>query len=119
AFIGFNALFTLILPMLVKAFLGAPANSNLRVPLRTIEVYLLGMVAMVAAGIFSRRFRRRRALIAGLLPADSLKSSYIGCAVLSVLVYLYLLFLSSGGDGSFGSFLVQANRYPILTFILG
>lgn len=119
AFIGFNALFTLILPMLVKAFLGAPANSNLRVPLRTIEVYLLGMVSMVLAGVFSRRFRRRKALIAGLLPVDSLKSSYIGCAVLSVLVYFYLTNLNHGGDGSFGSFLVQANRFPILTFVLG
>jgi hypothetical protein len=119
AFIGFNAIFTLILPMIVKVFLGDPADSNLRVPLRTIEVYLLGMVSMVAAGIFSRRFRRRKALIAGLLPEDSLKSSYVGCAVLSVIVYFYLTNFNHGGDGSFGSFLVQANRFPILTFVLG
>jgi hypothetical protein len=119
AYIGFNAFFTLILPMVVKALLGDPANSNLRTPFRTIEVYLLGMVSMVAAGIFSRRFRWRRALIAGLLPADSLKSAYVGCAVISVLIYLYLAFLTTGGDGTFGSFLVQANRYPILTFVLG
>ncbi len=119
AFIGFNAIFTLILPMIVKALLGDPANRNLHVPIRTIEVYLLGMVAMVAAGIFSRRFRRRKALIAGLLPVDSLKSSYVGCAVLSVIVYFYLTYFNHGGDGSFGSFLVQANRFPILTFVLG
>ena len=119
AFIGFNAFFTLILPMVVKVFLGQPADSNLRSPFRTIEVYLLGMASMVVAGIFSRRFRWRKALIAGLLPADSLKSAYVGCAVMSVLVYLYLAFLNTGGDGSFGSFLVQADRYPTLTFVLG
>src|ERR1700761_340745 len=73
AFIGFNAIFTLILPMIVKGCLGDPANSHLRAPLRTIEVYLLGIVSMVVGGIVSRRFRRRKALIAGLLPVDSLK----------------------------------------------
>jgi hypothetical protein len=119
AFIGFNAFFTVILPMIVKVLVGDPADSHLRAPMRTIEVYLLGMVSMFAACVFSRRFRWRKALIAGLLPADSLKSAYVGCAVLSVIVYLYLAFLSSGGDGSFGSFLIQANRFPVLTFVLG
>jgi hypothetical protein len=119
AFIGFNAIFTLILPMLVKIFLGEPADSNLRVPFRTIEVYLLGMVSLVVAGIFSRRFRRRKAVIAGLLPADSLKSAYVGCAALSIMMYVYLTYFNHGGDGSFGSFMVQANRFPVLTFVLG
>jgi hypothetical protein len=119
AFIGFNAIFTIILPMVVKVFLGDAADSHLRTPLRTIEVYLLGMVSMFAACVFSRRFRRRRAVIAGLLPVDSLKSAYVGCVVISILIFLYLSYLSRGGDGSFGSFLVQANRFPILTFVLG
>jgi hypothetical protein len=119
AFIGFNAIFTMIIPMIVKAVLADPADSHLRAPMRTIEVYLLGMVSMTAACIFSRRFRRRNATISGLLPADSLKSAYVGCVVISILIFLYLSYLSRGGDGSFGSFLVQANRFPILTFVLG
>jgi hypothetical protein len=119
AFIGFNAFVTIILPMITKAILREPADSNLSAPQRTIEVYLLGMVAMLAAAVLSRRFRLRKAYITGMLPADNLRSAYIGCAVLSVILTLYLIFFSTGGKGTFDSFLVQANRFPILTFVLG
>ncbi len=118
-YIGFNAILTVILPMTVKAILGEPADSNLRAPTRIAEVYLLGMVAMLAAAIFSRRFRPRRAFISDMMPVDSMRSAYIGCAALSVIITLYLSFFNYGGQGTFDSFLVQANRFPILTFILG
>jgi hypothetical protein len=119
AFIFFNAIFTVVLPGVTKAILREPADSNLLVPVRTIEVYLLGMVAMLAAAIFSRRFRPRKALIAGMLPAGSLHAAYVGCAVLAILMTFYLTVFPNVSVGSFSSFIVQVNRFPLLTFVLG
>jgi len=87
--------------------------------MRTIEVYLIGMVGMLIAAIVSRRLRPRKALIAGMLPTDRLHAAYVGCAVLSILAILYLRVFPNVSVGSFSSFLVQANRFPVLTFVLG
>jgi hypothetical protein len=119
AYIGFNAFFTLLLPFVVKACLGEPADSNLRQPMLTIEIYLVGMVGMLVAAVVSRRFRPRRALISGMLPEYTLHSAYVGSAVLSVILTFYIAVAPYGGNGSFSSFLVQANRFPMLTFVLG
>jgi hypothetical protein len=118
AFIGFNAFFTLLLPMTVKAILGESADSNLHAPMRTIEVYLLGMVAILAAVIVSRRFRKRKALISGMLPENALHSAYVGSAAFSIIL-TFLLAVVPYGSGSIGSFLIQADRFPMLTFLLG
>jgi hypothetical protein len=118
-FILSNAIFTIVLPAVAKAILREPADSNLRASLRTIEVYLVGMVAMLIAAIVSRRFRPRKALISGMLPAGNLHAAYVGCAVLSVLAGFYLTVFPNVSVGSFSSFLVQANRFPLLTFVLG
>jgi hypothetical protein len=119
AFILFNAIFTMVLPGVTKAILREPADSNLRAPMRTIEVYLIGMVGMLIAAAVSRRFRPRKALIAGMLPTGRLHAAYVGCAVLSVLAILYLSVFPNVSVGSFSSFLIQANRFPLLTFVLG
>jgi len=119
AFVFFNAFFTMVLPCVVKAVLRQPADSNLRSPLRTVEVYLCGMVAMLAAAAFSRRFRPRKAFIENMLPKESLRAAYIGSAVLSIFFGFYLTYFPNVGAGSFSSFLQQANRFPVLTFVLG
>jgi hypothetical protein len=119
AFVFFNTFFTILLPAVAKAVLREPADSNLRVPMRTIEVYLVGMVAMLVAVAFSRHFRARKAFIAGKLPERNLHSAYVGCAVLSVLLTAYLTFFPNSGNGSLSSFLVQVDRFPMLTLVLG
>jgi hypothetical protein len=119
AFILFNAIFTIVLPCTAKALLGFPADAFLRSPLRTVEVYLCGMVGMFVAAVFSRRFRTRRALIAGMLPREGLRSAYVGSAVLSVILTFLMSAFPAGQNGTFGSFLIQANRFPMLTFVLG
>lgn len=119
AYIGFNAAFTVVIPMLAKVVLGEPADSNLKVPLKTMEIYLVGMIAMLVAAMVSHRVRPRRSLIGNMMPNDSLKSAYVGSATFSVLIYLYLAYVASYGNGSLGSFLIQANRYPMLTWVLG
>jgi hypothetical protein len=120
AFVFFNAIFTVILPCTAQAILGQPADALLRAPVRTMEVYLCGLVGMFVAAVFSRRFRSKRAFIASMLPREGLRTAYIGSAVLSILITLYLTFLATGGgNGSFTSFVIQANRFPMLTFVLG
>ena len=119
AFVFFNCFFTVLLPGVAKGILREPADSNLRNPMRTIEVYLVGMVAMLVAVMFSRRFRARKALIAGKLPEKNLHSAYVGCAILSVLLSAYLLFFPNVANGSLSSFLVQIDHFPMLTLVLG
>lgn len=120
AYVGFNAIFSVIFPQTIKVLLREPADSNLRAPVRTMEVYLLGMVAMLIAAMITRQFRPRKAFISDMLPERSLRGAYIGCGVFSVLISLYLTFgVTSGGNGSFTSFLMQANRFPLLTIVLG
>jgi len=119
AFVLFNAIFTVILPMVTKVVLREPADSNLHAPMRTMEVYLCSMVALVSAAAFSRRFRPRKAWISGMLPNSALHSAYVGSAVLSILLGFYLTYFPNVSSGSVSSFLVQANRFPLLTFVLG
>jgi hypothetical protein len=119
AFILFNAVFTVVVPMVTKVVLREPADSNLHVPMRTIEVYLCGMLGLFAAAVFSRRFRLRKAWISGMVPNSALHSAYVGSAVLSILLAFYLTYFPNVSVGSLSSFLVQANRFPLLTFVLG
>ncbi len=119
AFILFNAIFTIALPLTAKAILGQPGNRNLHAPVRTIEVYLCGMVGMFAAAVVSHRFRRRKALLSGLLAESNLRSSYVGSAVFAVLIFVFLVVFPGGANGSFSSFLNQIDRFPVLTFIIG
>jgi len=58
-------------------------------------------------------------VISNLMPDTALKSAYVGSAVFSILISLYLAYVASFGNGSFGSFLILANRYPMLTWVLG
>lgn len=119
AYIGFNAMFTVVVPSVAKALLREPADGNLRTPIKMMEVYLVGMLGMLVATMVTRQVRRKNALISNMMPNEALKSAYIGSATFSVLIYLYLAYVASFGNGSFGSFLIQANRYPMLTWVLG
>src|ERR1700712_1386112 len=107
AFVFFNAFFTIILPCVVKVFLGQRGDGNLQTPLQTVEVYVLGMAGMLGAAAFSRRYRPRKAFIAGMLPRESLYPAYVGSALLSILIGVFLTYVPNTGSGSISSFLNQ------------
>ena len=91
AFIFFNAVLSLILGLLVKVFLGEPADSNLLNPLRAIAVYTAGMFGLLVAAYVAGRFRPTRPLISKLFPLGSLRSTYIGAVMLGVAFKAYVL----------------------------
>ncbi len=118
-FIGSNAIISLVFPLVVKAILGEPADTRLRAGAHTIEVYLCGMVAMLAAAIFSQHFRTRNSLMAKLLPIRNLQASYYGNSVVAVLVTFTFFTVGVGGNGSFTALLAQINHFPTLALLLG
>lgn len=118
AYIGFNAIFTLIIPLCVKAVLGEPAESNLRAPVRSIEVYLIGMTAMLGAALVSRRFRNRRPFLQRFMPLGNLRGAYLGSIIISILL-AFVVVVAGNEPGTFGSFALQVNRFPTLALLLG
>ncbi len=118
AFIGFNAVLTLVMPMVAKVILLEPAQRNLRVPIRTVEVYLCGMVAMLAGAVFTRKYRPAVGFISNMLPPENLRVAFRGGVVFAIF-FAFLQGSAGGGDGSFGSLLNQLNRFPVLAYLLG
>jgi hypothetical protein len=118
AFIGCNAIMTVILSMVAKAFFREPASSNLLTPAHTMEVYLCGMVAMTLAGLAATSFRPRKAYLSDMLPLDKLRTSAYGCAVLGAALSVVQSFMG-GGNGTISSFIGQVNRFPMLAIVLG
>jgi len=119
AYIFFYATLTGVVGICTKAVLGEPANSNLVAPLRTFEVYLLGMVAMLIAAYIESRFRRQRPLIALLFPADNLRSIYIGAAVIGVTAQVYYNFFLSNENGSFATAFHNADNFIPFALVMG
>jgi hypothetical protein len=91
AFIFFNATLTLIIGLVAKAVLNEAANSNLYEPNRAIEVYLFGMVGMLAAAYIENRFRPARGLVTRLFPVQSLRTTYLAATFIGVAFNLYLI----------------------------
>ena len=118
AFIGFSAIFTLIIPLCVKAVIGEPADSNLRSPERSVEVYLVGMIGMLLAALVTRSFRARRSFLVRKLPLTDMRGAYLGSLILGVLLSFVVMFLGNQ-QGGLGSFSVQINRFPALALLLG
>ena len=118
AYIGLNAILTVILPITVKVLMRDPSQSNLRVPVKTIEVYLCGMLAMCVAAVVTRHFRPRRAFISEMLPASALRAAYQGSTFLAVTLGFAHAVLPNG-SGSVGSLLAQVDRFSPLAILLG
>lgn len=116
AFIFFNSVLSIILALVVKAFLGEAADANLVAPLRIIEVYLLGMVSMLIASFIETRFRPRRALIPSILPLVTLRGAYIGAAILGLASTFF--WLSGPNLPNGGIFTALHNVDSLLPFAL-
>jgi hypothetical protein len=81
AYVFFYSVLVVVIGLCYKAYLGEPADSNLLDPRTTIEVYVGGMAAMLAAVIVSRRFARKSGLLQGMLRDSEMYRSSIGCIV--------------------------------------
>jgi hypothetical protein len=116
AYIFFYSVLGLIIGLIWKAILGEAADSNLTVPLVTIQVYLGGICAMLAAVFISRRLALKRAILRNLLTDANMQNATIGCMVTGGALTLLLLFPVPGTV--YGT-ISQLNRFLFLAVLLG
>jgi len=75
-----------ILGLCYKAYLGEPAQSNLRDPHTTIEAYVAGITVMFAAVYLSRKLSRKTGIMQNILVKSQMYRSSIGCIVFGLTV---------------------------------
>jgi hypothetical protein len=118
AYIFFYSVLVVVIGLCYKAFLGEPADSNLRDPQTTIEVYVGGITAMLAAVVVSRRFARRTGLLQDLLDESDMYRASVGCMVIGVGVPILLSMLGQSGERLRTAF-AQLNQLIPLAIIIG
>ena len=117
-YVFFYSVLVVIVGVCYKAFLGEPGQSNLLQPHTTIEVYVGGSTAMLAAVVVSRRFTRKSALLQNLLPDSQMYRASVGCMAFGVFGGLIIALL---GDsvGWLNSAFTQLNQLVPLGIIIG
>ncbi len=121
AYVFFNALLTVIIGLVVKAFLGEAADSNLFAPETTMLVYVGGMAAMYVAVVVARRFTPKKALLDGIGSPRNWGAASIGCIIIGVAITIWSIFFRTeeSTSGSIVGILLQINRFLPLGIILG
>jgi hypothetical protein len=117
SYVFFYAVLGVILGMVFKAYLGEAADSNLTVPLLTMQVHTGAMVAMLGAVILSRKLSLRKPLLGNLLKEKDMRSAAIGSLLVgSVIFFLSIVVPHEGGSAL--TALTQINRFFLLATIL-
>ena len=117
-YIFFYAVLGVILGLVVKAFLGEPADSNLLRPHLTITIYAVSSLMLLLAACVSRRFSRKHALLGRVVSDNNMPNAAIGCLVIG-LVLTILSRIMVREEGSALSALIQINHFSELAVILG
>ena len=117
-YIFFYAVLGAIVGLFWKAFLGEAADSNLRSPLLTMQVFLGGITSLLAAAYISRRFSRKTAFLQNAVKAKDMRNATVGCIVCGLGISILSATLPRG-NGSFLSALNQVNRFLPMAIILG
>ncbi len=117
-YIFFYAVLGVILGLVVKAFLGEPADSNLLRPHLTITIYAVSSLMLLLAAWVSRRFSRKHALLGRVVSDNNMPNAAIGCLVIG-LVLTILSRIMVREEGSALSALIQINHFSELAVILG
>jgi hypothetical protein len=118
AYIFFFSVLGVIIGLFWKAVLGEPADSNLAVPMLTIEIYVCSMCSMVVAAFASRRLASRQALLANFVTDDNMQTVTVGCLVAGIIL-IFIFALVPAGHGSVLSGLAQLNRFIVMAIFLG
>lgn len=120
AYVFFNALLTVIFGLVLKAFLGEAADTNLFAPQTTMLVYVVGMASMYVAVVAARRITPNKSVLGGIGSPDKWGAASIGCMFLGLTISLWTSFFPDDQNGSSGllSILRQLNHFTDLGIIL-
>ena len=117
-YIFFYAVLGVIVGLFWKAFLGEAADSNLKAPTLTMQVFLGGITSLLAAAYISRKFSRKTAFLQNAVKDKDLRNATVGCIVCGLSISLLFTILPHG-NGSVLSALNQVNRFLPMAIILG
>ncbi len=118
AYIFFFSVLAVVVGLFWKAVLGEPADSNLIVPMTTIEVYLGTGCAMLGAAFLSKQLTSKRAFLASFVTDANMQSATVGCMLTGLAIAALQIFASSG-SGTILSALSQVNHFLPLAIFLG
>ena len=122
AYVFFFAILALIVGLIGKVILFEPAQTHLRLPHLTIEIYAAGMLSMLAAVAISRRLAPRRGLLETILPPGEMRRAAIGCVVAGIAIPIFAAVIRAAGITvllPLASALTQTNRFFPMAIILG
>jgi hypothetical protein len=118
-YIFFFAVLGVLIGLIWKAVLGEPADSNLAVPMITMEVYVCAACSLLLAAYVSKRFTPEKGLLDSFLPDDKMQSAAVGCMVVGVALAVFFAIVPAPEGGTFLSALNQLNRFLLLAIFLG
>jgi hypothetical protein len=113
------AVLGVIIGLVWKAVLGERADSNLAVPMITIEVYLCAACSLLLAAYVSKRLTPEKGLLDSFLPDDKMQSAAVGCMAVGVALAVIFALIPPPEPGTFLSALNQLNRFLLLAVFLG
>jgi hypothetical protein len=117
SYIFFYSLLGLIIGLFYKAYLGEPADSNLRTPILTIQVFTGGITAMLVASIISRRISRKKPFLGTILKEKDMKNAAVGSFVFGLILYTLSAVLTHQ-NGSVLSAVQQLDRFLQMSIIV-
>jgi hypothetical protein len=118
-YIFFFSILAVILGLFWKAVLGEPADSNLAVPLLTIEIYVCSICGMLAAVFISKHLTSKPALLANFVTDDNMQTATVGCLVAGLILLVIFALIPNKGEGTVLSGLSQLNRFLLMAIVLG
>jgi hypothetical protein len=117
SYVFFYSVLGLIVGLVYKAYLGEPADTNLRNPILTIQVFTGGISAMLVAVIVSRRISQKRPFLGNILKEKDMKNAAVGCFAFGLFLYL-LNAVNPHKDGTVLSAMSQLDRFLEMSIII-
>jgi hypothetical protein len=118
-YIFFFVVLGVLIGLVWKDVLGEPADSNLAVPMITIEVYLCAACSLLLAAYVSKRLTPKKALLDSFLTEDKMSAATIGSMVTGVTLTVIYAVAPLPAAGSVLSALSQLNRFLLVAIFLG
>ncbi len=118
SYVFFYAVLGLMVGLFYKAYLGEPADTNLRNPILTIEVFTGGITAMLFAVIVSRKIVRKKPVLGSILKEKDMKNAAVGSLAFGL--FLFILYnVVPHQPGSPLSAISQLDRFLQMAIIVG
>jgi hypothetical protein len=118
SYVFFYSVLGLMVGLFYKAYLGEPADSNLRNPILTIEVFTGGISAMLLAVIVSQRITRKKPFLASVVKDKDMKNAAVGAFAFGLFLFI-LNNVVPHENGSVLSAVGQLDRFLQMAIIVG